>query len=70
MAFQPSNSQLDRAYDNYTVISSIDFSMNDFNLDFSSWKAGGEIEYLVFGAPVSQDYENSAVWHDTLPELK
>ena len=55
-----SNSQLDRAYDNYTVISSIDFSMNDFNLDFSSWKAGGEIEYLVFGAPVSQDYENSA----------
>ena len=34
--------------------------MNDFNLDFSSWKAGGEIEYLVFGAPVSQDYENSA----------
>ena len=55
-----SNSQLDRAYDNYTVISSVDFSMNDFNLDFSSWKAGGEIEYLVFGAPVSQDYENSA----------
>ena len=55
-----SNSQLDRAYDNYTVISSIDFSMNNFNLDFSSWKAGGEIEYLVFGAPVSQDYENSA----------
>ena len=55
-----SNSQLDRAYDNYTVISSMDFSMNDFNLDFSSWKAGGEIEYLVFGAPVSQDYENSA----------
>ena len=55
-----SNSQLDRAYDNYTVISSIDFSMNDFNLDFSSWKASGEIEYLVFGAPVSQDYENSA----------
>ena len=55
-----SNSQLDRAYDNYTVISSIEFSMNDFNLDFSSWKAGGEIEYLVFGAPVSQDYENSA----------
>ena len=54
-----SNSQLDRAYDNYTVISSIDFSMNDFNLDFSSWKASGEIEYLVFGAPVSQDYENS-----------
>ena len=34
--------------------------MNDFNLDFSSWKASGEIEYLVFGAPVSQDYENSA----------
>ena len=55
-----SNSQLDRAYDNYTVISSLEFSMNDFNLDFSSWKAGGEIEYLVFGAPVSQDYENSA----------
>ena len=55
-----SNSQLDRAYDNYTVISSMDFSMNDFNLDFSSWKAGGEIEYLVFGAPVSQDYKNSA----------
>ena len=55
-----SNSQLDRAYDNYTVISGMDFSKNDFNLDFSSWKAGGEIEYLVFGAPVSQDYENSA----------
>ena len=54
------NSLLDRAYDNYTVISSIDLSMNNFNLDFSSWKAGGEIEYLVFGAPVSQDYENSA----------
>ena len=55
-----SNSQLDRAYDNYTVISSIDLSMNIFDLDFSSWKASGEIEYLVFGAPVSQDYENSA----------
>ena len=55
-----SDSELDRAYDNYTVISSIDFSMNNFNLDFSSWKAGGEVEYLVFGAPVSQDYENSA----------
>ena len=55
-----SNSQLDRAYDNYTVISSIDLSMNIFDLDLSSWKASGEIEYLVFGAPVSQDYENSA----------
>ena len=55
-----STSQLDRAYDNYTVISSIDLSMNIFDLDFSSWKASGEIEYLVFGAPVSQDYENSA----------
>ena len=34
--------------------------MNIFDVDFSSWKASGEIEYLVFGAPVSQDYENSA----------
>ena len=54
------NSDLDRGYENNTFIGNFEM-INDFvNLRFSSWFADGRVEYLVFGSPVSQDYENYA----------
>ena len=55
-----SNSKLDRGYKNSTIISNIEFVSDAVNIEFSSWSAEGDIEYLVFGSPTSQDYENHA----------
>ena len=55
-----SNTQLDRGYENSTYITYLEFDTDYGNLNFSSWSANGEVEYMLFGAPVSQDYENYA----------
>ena len=55
-----SNTQLDRGYENSTYITYLEFDTYYGNLNFSSWSADGEVEYMLFGAPVSQDYENYA----------
>ena len=55
-----SNTQLDRGYENSTYITYLEFDTYYGNLNFSSWSADGELEYMLFGAPVSQDYENYA----------
>lgn len=55
-----SNSDLDRGYENKTIISNIDFISELTNIELSSWSAEGDIEYLVFGTPTSQEYKNSA----------
>ena len=55
-----SNSDLDRGYENKTIISNIEFNSEFTNIELSSWTAEGDIEYLVFGSPTSQEYKNSA----------
>jgi len=55
-----SNSDLDRGYENKTIISNIEFNSEYTNIELSSWSAEGDIEYLVFGSPTSQEYKNSA----------
>mgnify|MGYP001274606992 FL=1 len=55
-----SNSTLDRGYENSTTISSLEINSDFAEFELSSWLAEGKIEYLVFGTPVSQDYENYA----------
>lgn len=55
-----SNSDLDRGYENKTIISNIEFNSEFTNIELSSWSAEGDIEYLVFGSPTSQEYKNSA----------
>ena len=55
-----SNSDLDRGYENKTIISNIEFDSEFTNIELSSWSAEGDIEYLVFGSPASQEYKNSA----------
>jgi vitamin B12 transporter len=55
-----SNSDLDRGYENKTIISNIEFNSELTNIELSSWSAEGDIEYLVFGSPTSQEYKNSA----------
>ena len=55
-----SNSTLDRGYENSTTISSLEINSDFAEFALSSWLAEGKIEYLLFGTPVSQDYENYA----------
>ena len=55
-----SNSTLDRGYENSTTISSLEINSDFAEFELSSWLAEGKIEYLLFGTPVSQDYENYA----------
>ena len=55
-----SNSDLDRGYENKTIISNIEFNSEFTNIELSSWSAEGDIQYLVFGSPTSQEYKNSA----------
>ena len=55
-----SNSDLDRGYENKTIISNIELNSELTNIELSSWSAEGDIEYLVFGSPTSQEYKNSA----------
>ena len=55
-----SSSELDRGYENKTIISNFELSSVIADIELSSWSAEGNIEYLVFGSPTSQDYKNSA----------
>ena len=55
-----SSSELDRGYENKTIISNFELSSAIADIELSSWSAEGNIEYLVFGSPTSQDYKNSA----------
>ena len=55
-----SSSELDRGYENKTIISNFELSSAIADIELSSWSADGNIEYLVFGSPTSQDYKNSA----------
>ena len=54
------SSTLDRGYGNTTIISNLEVSSEIGNFELSSWSAKGIVEYLVFGSPVSQEYENYA----------
>ncbi len=55
-----SNSNLDRGYENKSSIADISFEKDDLEYSFSAWNAEGYVEYLLFGQPVSQDFENNA----------
>ena len=55
-----SSSELDRGYENKTIISNFELSSAIADIELSSWSAEGNTEYLVFGSPTSQDYKNSA----------
>ena len=55
-----SSSELDRGYENKTIISNFELSSAIADIELSSWSAEGNIEYLVFRSPTSQDYKNSA----------
>ena len=55
-----SSSELDRGYENKTIISNFELSSAIADIELSSWSAEGNIEYLVFGSPTSQDYKNTA----------
>ncbi|MBV05715.1 MAG: hypothetical protein CMD53_00030 [Gammaproteobacteria bacterium] len=55
-----SNSNLDRGYENKSSIADISFEKDDLEYSFSAWDAEGYVEYLLFGQPVSQDFENNA----------
>ena len=55
-----SSSELDRGYENKTIISNFELSSAIADIELSSWSAEGNIEYLVFGSPTSQVYKNSA----------
>ncbi len=65
-----SNSTLDRGYENSTIITNLEINSEIVELKFSSWLAEGSIEYLVFGAPVSQDYENYAYSAELRNDIK
>jgi vitamin B12 transporter len=54
------NSTLDRGYENTTIITNLEVNSEIGNFELSSWSAEGRVEYLVFGSPVSQEYENYA----------
>lgn len=54
------NSTLDRGYENTTIITNLEVNSEIGNFELSSWSAKGIVEYLVFGSPVSQEYENYA----------
>ena len=51
---------LDRGYENTTIIGNLEVNSEFGNFELSSWSANGTVEYLVFGSPVSQKYENYA----------
>lgn len=53
-------STLDRGYENTTIIGNLEVNSEFGNFELSSWSANGTVEYLVFGSPVSQEYENYA----------
>ena len=53
-------STLDRGYENTTIIGNLGVNSEFGNFELSSWSANGTVEYLVFGSPVSQEYENYA----------
>ena len=55
-----SSSELDRGYENKTIISNFELSSAIADIELSSWSAEGNIEYLVLGSPTSQDYKNTA----------
>jgi len=55
-----SNSNLDRGYENKSSIADISFEKDNLEYSFSAWDAEGYVEYLLFGQPVSQDFENNA----------
>ncbi|MDG2061431.1 MAG: TonB-dependent receptor [SAR86 cluster bacterium] len=55
-----SNSSLDRGYENQSIIAGLSHRFKRLNMDISNWSSKGNVEYLVFGNPVSQDYENKA----------
>ena len=53
-------STLDRGYENKTIIGNLGVNSEFGKFELSSWSANGTVEYLVFGSPVSQEYENYA----------
>ena len=53
-------STLDRGYENTTIIGNLGVNSEFGKFELSSWSANGTVEYLVFGSPVSQEYENYA----------
>ena len=53
-------STLDRGYENTTIIGNLEVNSEFGKFELSSWSANGTVEYLVFGSPVSQEYENYA----------
>lgn len=55
-----SNSTLDRGYKNVSSIADFAFEKGEFEYSITGWDAKGHVEYLLFGEPVSQDFENEA----------
>lgn len=55
-----SNTKLDRGYENSTFMTYIELEGSYVDLSFSSWSTNGQVEYMLFQSPVSQNYENYA----------
>ena len=55
-----SNSNIDRGYENESFIGDWTYSKEKIDFALSTWSSKGNVEYLVFGSPVSQDYKNEA----------
>ena len=60
------SSTLDRGYENTTIIGNLGVNSEFGKFELSSWSANGTVEYLVFGSPVSQEYENYAYGLETV----
>ncbi len=61
-----SNSNLDRGYENDSSILDIAYTRDNIEYSLSSWDAKGYVEYLLFGSPVSQNFENKAYGSEIL----
>tara|TARA_B100001057_G_scaffold471074_1_gene533046 strand:- start:2912 stop:4687 length:1776 start_codon:yes stop_codon:yes gene_type:complete len=55
-----SNTKLDRGYENSTFMTYVELEGSYLDLSFSSWSTNGQVEYMLFQSPVSQNYENYA----------
>ena len=55
-----SNTKLDRGYENSTFMTYIELEGSYVDLSFSSWSTNGQVEYMLFQSPVSQNYKNYA----------
>ena len=54
------NSTLNRGYENKSFVTNMNYTKKNIDFSISSWSSIGNVEYLVFKSPVSQNYKNQA----------